>query len=256
MVWRGLGLGRFSAPCNKYRNPHVLRNDDSAHFLASFCYWLKSWWDGRARENWERLWEPSEGLPVYCVSIGSSASASRTFEHRCLHAPPPPKKKKIIKNSGKLKFVDFCCSPQCVCVLLSLSLPLWIVDPGHISGPAVRTQRHYVSARSRFDGRLSLRLLNRGRLRATLRDSSRNSLCGQLIGRSVALSGARRTHCWGVPNTPNWHFLWFFPGGWGGPEIKDALKTFHGMNPTTWYMVRQSPASFSGGNYPLSVLFM
>lgn len=106
---------------------------------------------------------------------------------------PPPQKKK--NNSGKLKFVDFCCSPQCVCVLLSLSLPLWIVDPGHISGLAVRTQRHYVSVRSRFDGRLSLRLLNRGRLCATLRDSSRNSLCGQLIGRSVALSGARCTHC-------------------------------------------------------------
>lgn len=86
MVWRGLGLGIFSAPCNKYHNPHVLRNEDSAHFLASFCYWLKSWWDDRARENWERLWEPSEGLPVYCVSIGSSASTSRTFEHRCLHA--------------------------------------------------------------------------------------------------------------------------------------------------------------------------
>lgn len=98
-------------------------------------------------------------------------------------------------------------------------------------------------ARSRFDGRLSLRLLNRGRLCATLRDSSRNSLCGQLIGRSVALSGARCTHCWGVPNTPNWHFLWFFLGG---AEIKDTLKMFHGMNPTTWYMVRQSPASFSG----------
>lgn len=129
MVWRGLGLGRFSAPCNKYRNPHVLRNEDSAHFLASFCYWLKSWWDDRARENWERLWEPSEGLPVYCVSIGSSASASRTFEHRCLHGPPAPKKKKKIpENYNLLIFVVrhnafvCCCLSRFLCGLLILDI--------------------------------------------------------------------------------------------------------------------------------------
>lgn len=110
--------------------------------------------------------------------------------------PPPPKKRKIIKKFRETKnlliFVVHrsafvcCCLSRFLCGLLILDIFL-----------ARRSERSVIMSRrgAGFDGRLSLRLLNRGRLCATLRDSSRNSLCGQLIGRSVALSGARRTHC-------------------------------------------------------------
>lgn len=151
--------------------------------------------------------------------------------------PPRPKKKnnnkKFRETKNLLIFVVHrsafvcCCLSRFLCGLLILDIFL-----------ARRSERSVIMSRrgAGFDGRLSLRLLNRGRLCATLRDSSRNSLCGQLIGRSVALSGARRTHCWGVPNAPNWHFLWFFPWG-GGAKLKTRWKRSMGWTQPhgTWF---------------------
>lgn len=241
----GLGLGGFCAPCKKYCNPRVLRNEDSAHFLARFCYWLRFWWDDRAREKWAFI-RPFGRLPafLYCVSISISANASQTFWTQMPTWPFP------LKISRKQQLVGFCCSPQRACVLSSLCLR--IVDPGHISGLAVRTQRHYVSARRWFDGRNLAPAVKPWESTHYDAISSRNNLSGQLIGRSVLLSVLWCTHCWGMRNTPNWHFLWF---SWGEGKIKDALKSSKGW---TRPHVHGSTITciFFWTNYPLSVLFM
>lgn len=198
MVRRGWVWGRFSAPCNKYCNPHVLRNEDSAHFLASFRYWLKPW-----PVKTDRLLDPSEGCPPSFTAFSSASqpTLTRPSERRCLRGRLP---RKYPENNNLL---IFCCCPQCACVLSSLAFPLWIVDPGLITALAVQTQRHSVSAQSWSDGRKLARAVKPWESIHYDALSSRNNLSGQLIGRSVLLSVVWCTHCWDMRNTPNWHFL-------------------------------------------------
>lgn len=120
----GLGLERFSAPCNKYRNPHVLRNEDSAHFLASFCYGLKSWWDDRARENWAFM-RPFGRLPafLYCVSTSSSANATLTFWTQMPTWPPPPKKK--VQKTTTCWFLLFATMRLCAAISCVSFVDCW-----------------------------------------------------------------------------------------------------------------------------------
>lgn len=70
-------------------------------------------------------------------------------------------------------------------MLSSLAFPLWIVDPGHISGLAVKMHCHYVSLRSWLDGRNLALAVKPWESMHYVAISSRNSLSGQLIGRWV-----------------------------------------------------------------------